>query len=100
MKNDLQANYSGHDAWGKTVSERHLGTLRDTNQLFRLGSTPRGNRSPGRGVLGMLLLLLCFVSPALRAQSAASINGTVKDTTGAALSGASVLLTNSDTGVK
>jgi hypothetical protein len=89
MKRYLQANY-----WG-------LATPLYASQPFGPSITAHGSRSPIKGVLGVILLvLLCSVSPLLRAQSAASINGTVKDTTGAALAGASVLLTNSDTGVK
>lgn len=55
------------------------------------------------GILGALVVaaLWAFLSPGARAQtSTASINGTVKDTAGAVIVDASVLLRNVDTGIE
>jgi Carboxypeptidase regulatory-like domain len=99
MRSDSNALYWSHDYRGDGERERHLCIPMHVRQTSNSTTAAHASESSIKKTLGALLLLLCSISTVLRAQSAASINGTVKDATGAVLPGASVLLTNKDTGV-
>jgi hypothetical protein len=59
-----------------------------------------GSLLPGMQMLGILSLLLLFLAGSASAQvSTASINGVIRDPTGAVVPGASIVLTNVDTSV-
>jgi Carboxypeptidase regulatory-like domain len=102
MGSDFNALCRSRDLRGESERERHLYASMHARQASSqtVATRGKGSRSKETLVAIVLFLLMCSVSTVLRAQSAASINGTVKDSTGALLSGANVVLTNSDTGVK
>src|SRR6202167_6782534 len=60
-----------------------------------------GSLFPGMQRLGILSLLLLFLAGTASAQvSTASINGVIRDPSGAVIPGASIVLTNVDTSVE
>jgi Carboxypeptidase regulatory-like domain/TonB dependent receptor len=102
MESDFNALCGRRDFCGESEREQHLYVPMPARQASSrtIAACGKGSRSKATLAAILLFLLMCSMSTVLPAQSAASINGTVKDSTGALLSGANVVLTNSDTGVK